>query len=89
LEFKAGWQARQIVLEKNSGGVFSKKMIKGYHGRPVTYQLSFEIELVDGFFANRQNEARSTMKHPSHRDPERNHLLSCMYFMEEKVQWPG
>jgi hypothetical protein len=34
LEFKAGWQARQIVWEKNSGGVFRKKMIKRYHERP-------------------------------------------------------
>jgi hypothetical protein len=50
LEFKTGWQARQIVLERNSGGVFSKKMIKRYHGKRFVYQLSFRIELADGIF---------------------------------------
>jgi hypothetical protein len=48
LEFKAGWQARQIVLGKNSGGVFSKKMIKRYNGRPFAHQFSFWIELANG-----------------------------------------
>jgi len=50
LEFKAGWQARQIVLVKNSGGVFSKKMIKRYHERPFAYQFIFWIELANGNF---------------------------------------
>jgi hypothetical protein len=87
LEFKAGGQARQIVSEKNSGGVFSKKMIKRYHERPFAYQFRFWIELANGIFANWQNEARSTMKHPSHREIIKKPVALLM-FMEEKALWP-
>jgi hypothetical protein len=73
---------------ENSGGVFSKKMIKRYHGRPFAYQLRFRIELADGIFANWQNEARSTMKHPSHRGIIKK-PLALLRFMEEKAQRPG
>jgi hypothetical protein len=35
---------------ENSGGVFSKKMIKRYHERPFTHQFSFWIELANANF---------------------------------------
>jgi hypothetical protein len=85
LEFKARWQARQIVSGKISGGVFSKKMIKRYHGRSFAYQFGFRIELSDGIFAHWQNEARSTMKQPSHQEIIKK-PVALLSVTEEKVQ---